>query len=388
MQKIIYNERHTFYLDAAAATPLDPIVLKAMLPYLQKNYANPSSLYLLGQEAKAAVEAARATIAVILNAKPNEIIFTSGGTESINLAIKGIAYGKGKGHIITSAIEHPAVLEVCRCLQQRGFSATYLPVDKYGLVNPLAVEQAIRRDTILISIMYANNEVGTIQPLKEIAALAKKHKIPFHTDACQAGNLELDVEKLKVDLLSLNGAKIYGPKGIGLLYKRLGTNLEPLLHGGGQESAVRSGTENVPGIIGLAKALELVQHNQPQENKRQASMRDYLIRKILREISSSSLNGHPLQRIPGNANISFAGVEAEAVVQYLSQKGIYVSSGSACSSHQIEVSHILKAIKAPYPLGAVRFSFGKEITQKELDYVVNVLKGVILYLRKINEQKP
>ena len=372
------------YLDHASTTAVDSQVIQAMQPYFSKIYANPSSIHAAGQEAKEAVEEARKKVATILHCLPEEIIFTSGGTESINLALKGIAFKKKKGHIITSQIEHPAVLETCRYLETKGLKVTYLPVDKFGLVSAAEVKKALRSDTILISIMYANNEIGTIEPILEIGKLVQQYKIPFHTDACQAGSLELDVEKMKVDLMTLNSSKIYGPKGIGILYKKKGLLLEPLHHGGGQEGGLRSGTENVAGIVGFAKALESIQKERAKENKRIQQLRDYFIVEVLTKISDSFLNGHPTKRLPHNAHFSFAGVEAEAVVRHLSQKGIYVSSGSACSSTEIEVSHVLKAIKGVHSLGGVRFSLGKRTRKEELKVVVKILKEVVGSLREAN----
>ena len=282
------------YLDHAATTYLDPRVKKEMDKCYSDVYGNPGSLHSIGREANELVENYRETIANTLNCKPNEIIFTSGGTESINLAIKGVAFKKEKGHIITSKIEHPAVLDTCRFLEKKGFQVTYLNVDKFGLVNPKDVEKAIKKDTILISIMYANNEIGTIEPIKEMGRIARRNKIIFHTDACQAaGALDLDVNQLNVDLMTLNGSKIYGPKGVGILYKSSGIKLEPLMHGGGQEFGLRSGTENVPGIVGFAKALELAQKDKEKETVRLIKLRDYLITSVLSKIEKSFLNGHP-----------------------------------------------------------------------------------------------
>ncbi len=374
------------YLDHASTTPVDPRVLTAMQPYFSKIYANPSSIHDAGRKAREAVDKTRTAVAKILRCLPEEIIFTSGGTESINLAIKGIAFTRGKGQIITSAIEHPAVLETCKYLETKGFVVTYLPVDKYGLISPADVIRAICKDTILISVMYANNEIGTIQPLAEIGAIAKKHQILFHSDACQAGTLDLDVAKMKVDLLTLNSSKIYGPKGVGLLYVRKGIALEPLLHGGKQESGFRSGTENVPGIVGFAKALELAQKEKLQENKRLTSLRDHFIQAVLAKISNTHLNCQPSQCLPGIINISFAGVEAESVVRYLSQHGIYISSGSACSSQQIETSHVLKAmsLSKKWAGGSLRFSLGRATTKKDLNQVILILEKIIQSLRRIS----
>ncbi len=369
------------YLDHAATTPVDPRVLKEMLPYFTKIYANPSSIHDLGQRAREAVERARTAIANILHAKPEEIIFSSGGTESNNLAIQGVAFAKGKGHIITSQIEHPSVLETCKSLEQKGFTITYLPPDKWGLISAQKVEKAIRKDTILISIMYANNEIGTIQPLAEIGRIASKKNIPFHTDACQAASLNLNVNSLNVDLMTLNGSKMYGPKGVGILYQRKSVPLIPLQHGGGQEFGLRSGTENVSGIVGLAKALQLIQHH--PENKKLLSLRDYFIKKAMGTMPHVTLNGHARQRLPNNINLSFAGVEAEAVVRYLNQRGIYVSTGSACSSDEITASHVLQAIGAKDRIGSVRFTLGRWTTKRELDIVIRALQEIIAHLRKI-----
>ena len=375
--------KKSIYLDYASATPLDSRVFKLMHPFFSKIFANPSSIHSLGQEAHAAVDKSRAQVASLLHAKPEEIIFTSGGTESINLALKGIASQKGKGHIIVSQIEHPAVLETCKYLESKGFSVTYLEVDRFGLISVKKLEKAICSDTILISIIYANNEIGTIQSLSDIGKIAERHKIPFHTDACQAGLLDLNVETLNVDLMTLNGSKIYGPKDVGILYKRSSVSLEPLLHGGYQEFGFRSGTENVAGIIGFAEALRLLFLNKRKEAKRLQSLRDYFIAEVLRKISGTSLIGHPTKRIPGNVSISFEGVEAEVLLQHLNQQGIYVSTGSACSSQQIEQSKVLKAISVPENVGTIRFSLGKGTKKADLQYVILTLRNLISSLRKI-----
>jgi len=375
------------YLDHAATTYLDSRVKKEMDKCYSDVYGNPGSLHSIGREANELVETSREIIAKILNCKPNEIIFTSGGTESINLAIKGVAFKKEKGHIITSKVEHPAVIDTCKFLEKKGFSITYLNVDKFGLVNPKDVEKAIRRDTILISIMYANNEIGTVEPIKEIGRIARRNKIIFHTDACQAaGALDLVVNQLNVDLMTLNGSKIYGPKGIGILYKSTGIKLEPLMHGGGQEFGLRSGTENVPGIIGITKALELSQEDKEKENARLIQLRDYLITSVLSKIEKSFLNGHPTKRLPNNVNISFLDVEGESVVLYLDHQGIEVSTGSACSSQKLEISHVLDAIGLIHDAahGSIRFTLGHKTTKTELDYTVKVLEEIIENLRRIS----
>ncbi len=373
------------YLDHAAATPLDPRVLTEMHPYFSKQFANPSSLHAAGRDAGEAVEKSRKRVAAVLHCKPEEIIFTSGGTESINLALKGIAPQQGKGHIITSAIEHPAVLETCRYLESVGFTITSIPVDRYGLITPRAIEKAIRKDTILISIMYANNEIGTLQPITEIGKIAQRHQIPFHTDACQAGMQDLNVEHLNADLLSLSGSKIYGPKDCGILYQRKDLRLTPLLHGGGQEFGFRSGTENVPGIVGFAEALKLTQRTRLAENKRLQRWRDHLIARILMKIPETTLNGHPTKRLSNNAHISFAGIDAEQLLEYLSQEKIYVSTGSACSSNKIGISPVLTAIGLPEEKArsCLRFTLGKSTTKSELDRLVSVLHKVVPALRKI-----
>ncbi len=375
------------YLDYAASTPVRKEVRK-VIAEVNRYFANPSSMHAAGKKAKEVVEGSRKRIKKTLNAKDNDkIIFTSSGTESINLAIKGIAHAyqkKGK-HIITSKIEHKAVLETYKFLEKEGFMVTYLDVDRYGRVNLKDVEKAITKKTILISIMYANNEVGTIQPIKEIAAIAKKKKVLFHTDACQAGMLDLDVQKLDVDLLTLNSNKIYGPKGAGLLYVREGIKLQPLIHGGGQEYGLRSGTENLPTIVGFAKALELAQQEKVKEDKRLSGLRNYFISEIMKKIPNASLNGHPTERLPNNVHLAFEGVEAETVLSYLNQQGIYASAGSACTANEIEVSHVLKAMKVSEKLarGSIRFSLGKYTDKKDIYNVVKVLAEVISSLRKI-----
>lgn len=372
------------YLDHAATTYLDKTVLKEMIFCYKQIYANPSSLHQAGLIAKNTLNEAREKVAKILNCNPQEIIFTSGGTESINLAIKGVA--KKKGHIITTKIEHPAVLETCKFLEEQGHKITYLDVDKDGLINIKDLEKAITKNTILISIMYANNEIGTIEPIKEIAKIAQKHNISFHTDACQAGSLNLNVKQLNPDLMTLNGSKIYGPKGVGILYKKKGIKLHPLFYGGGQENNLRSGTQNLPGIIGFTKALELIQKNKTKENKRLTTLRDYFIKKTITEIPKTFLNGHPTKRLPNNANLSFLDVEGESILLYLNEKGIYISTGSACSSQKLEVSHVLDAIGLKHDVahGSIRFSLGKRTTKQDLDYVIKQLKDIITSLRKIS----
>lgn len=378
------------YLDHAATTYIDPRVKEAMDPYFEDVYGNPGSLHQIGLRAREVIDKSKETIAKIINCQSKEIIFTSGGTESINLAIKGVAFRKGEGHIITSKIEHPAVLETCHYLEQKGFKVTYLEVDNNGLIDPKELEKAITKETILITIMYANNEIGTVEPIKEIGEIAKKHKIIFHTDACQAaGALDLDVKKINVDLMTLNGSKIYGPKGVGILYKSADVKLEPLIHGGGQEFGLRSGTENVPGIIGFTKALELSQTEKEIEYIRLIKLRDYLIKELLEKIPKSFLNGHKTKRLPNNVNISFLDVEGESILLYLDQKGVEISTGSACSSQKLEVSHVLDAIGLIHDAahGSIRFTLGHRTTKEDLDYTVMVLKEIIENLRRISPIK-
>ena len=378
------------YLDHASTTHLDHRVNEYVKDYLDKHYGNPGSLHDLGIKAKSAISEAREKIAKILHCKTDEIVFTSGGTESINLAIKGIAFSKSKGHIITSKIEHPAVLETCRYLERKGFSVTYLDVDKYGLIKLSDLKKAIRKNTILITIMYANNEVGTIQPITEIGKIAKKNKIIFHTDACQAaGVLTVNVNKLHVDLMTINGSKIYGPKGSGMLYIKKGTKIEPLIHGGGQELGLRSGTENVPAIVGLAEALRLANKEKNKEKTRLTKLRNYFIRNVKKKITKTRLNGHPTKRLPNNANISFLDVEGESLLLYLDNENIYVSTGSACSSNKLEVSHVLDAIGLKHEIahGSIRFTLGRNTTKKDIDEVMMVLPRIVKSLRKLSPLK-
>ena len=402
---LIYKMKKLIYLDHAATTPLDSKVKAAMEPFWSKNFGNPSSIYQAGIAAKEALSQARNKIAEILSAKASEIIFTAGGTESANLAILGVSRAlapslpkdKKPGHIITTRIEHPAVLNSILALKEEGISFTALPVDKYGLINLEQIKKAVKPETILISIMYANNEIGTIEPIAEIGKLLKKinkerknNKLPkiyFYTDACQAaGYLDLNVEKLAVDLLTLNGSKIYGPKGSGILYVRAGTPLKPLIFGGGQENGRRSGTENAPAYIGLAKALELVQKNKDQESKRLKKLSQKLIDGILKTIPKTFLNGHPEKRLPNNVSITILDIEGEALLLYLDRYGICVSTGSACHSQTLEPSHVLQAIGLPREIihGSLRLTLGKKTTNKDIDYVLKVLPGIVKKLRQLS----
>lgn len=383
------------YLDHAATTPLDPRVCEAMLPYLGQVCGNPSSFHSMGKQAKDAVDDARERIARLLGARSDEILFTSGGTESDNLAILGFARAnatKGK-HLITTTFEHHAVLEAMIHLEKKeGFEVTYIPVSKDGMVDPDEVMKAIRPDTILVSIMLANNEIGTIQPVAEIGNLIWKlrgtNQTPvFHTDACQAaGALELDVQKLHVDMLTLNGPKIYGPKGIGALYVKRGIKLQPLQFGGSQERAIRPGTENVAGIIGLAKAFELAQAERETETKRLTPLRDKLIDGILTSIPKTRLNGARAPRLPNNVNISIMDLEGEALILYLDAAGIYASTGSACTSASLDPSHVILALGMPYEVahGSIRFTLGHATTEADIDYLLETLPPLVAKLRSLS----
>ncbi|OGL78265.1 cysteine desulfurase NifS [Candidatus Uhrbacteria bacterium RIFCSPHIGHO2_12_FULL_60_25] len=384
------------YLDHAATTPLDPRVLEAMRPFFSETFANPSSFHTPGLRAKEAVAAARQSIAKHLNGREDEIIFTSGGTESDNLAVVGVVRAlktKGK-HVVTSSIEHHAVLEPLLHLKKTGeIDLTILPVDKYGLVSVADLVVALRPDTVLVSIMYANNEIGTIEPIADIGRAILKwrkdnvtHFPYFHTDACQAaGVLDMDVEKLHVDLLTLNASKMYGPKGIGVLFVRRAVKIETLIRGGGQEKNIRSGTENVPGIVGLATALDLSQAEKDVENARLTRLRDRLIAGLL-AIPKTRLNGHPTERLPNNVNISFIDIEGEAAVLYLDAEGIYTSTGSACASTSLDPSHVILATGLSYEAahGSLRFTLGRSTTPEDVERVIAVMPGVVEKLRHMS----
>ncbi len=379
------------YLDYAATTPVDPRVLKAMQPFFNKKFGNTMSLYSLGLEAKKALEDSRKTVAKFIKAKPEEIVFTGSATESINFVLKGIAFAnkeKGK-NIITSSIEHHAVLETCKWLEKQGFEITYLPADKYGFINLIQLENAIRKDTILVSIMHANNEIGTIEPIKDIGKICSNHDIYFHTDAVQSfGKIPIDVKKMNIDLLSLSAHKFYGPRGVGATFIRKGVKIEPLLHGGGHEFGLRSSTSNVAGIVGLAKAVELRKKEMRSEAKKLTKLRDRLIEEVLK-IEDSHLNGHPKMRLPNNANFWFSFIEGEALVVQLDSYGIMGSTGSACSSNTLEPSHVLRAIglKHEEAHGSLRLSLGKYTTKTDIDYVIKVLPKVVKRLRKMSPFK-
>ncbi len=377
------------YMDYAATTPTDKKVIEAMLPYFTEICGNPSSLHAFGQEAKAAVEGARKRIASFLGAEPGEIVFTSGGTESDNFAIKGAAYANRKkgDHIITSAIEHHAVLETCRFLEQEGFRVTTLSVDGDGLVDPAAVEGAITDNTILISVMHANNEIGTIQPIAEIGAIARERGIAFHTDAVQTfGHLPFTADDLNCDLISASAHKLYGPKGVGFLYIRKGTRIAPFIHGGEQENGRRASTLNVPGIVGFGKAVELAATALTEEAARLAAMRDRFIRGVFDRLDGIRLNGHPTRRLPNNINISLTSVEGEGLILSLDMMGIACSTGSACSSSSVEMSHVLTAIGLPkeFSHGSLRFSLGRYTKESDIDTVLEILPQVVGRLRSLS----
>jgi len=409
------------YLDYAATTPVDPRVLKAMLPYFSEKFGNTMSLHSFGQEAKEALEESREVVADLMNAKPNEIIFTSSATESNNLALKGIVLANQKkgghtrlhryasphryakrcwrakhcGQVIISPIEHPCVKESAEWLKTQGFEITKLPVDKYGLVSPNDVEKAIRKDTILVSIIHGSNEIGTIQPIEEIGKVIKrkskilnlKPKIYFHTDAAQSfGKIPIDVNKMNIDLLTASSQKMYGPKGAGCLFIKEGTEIEPILHGGGHESGLRSSTVNVPAIVGFSEAVEICKKVTKKESQRLTKLRNKLINGVLSKVPDSYLNGHPTKRLPNNANFWFKGVEGESIVIQLDLLGVAASTGSACSSAKLEPSHVLLAIglKHEQAHGSLRLSLGRWTTEKDINYVLKILPKIIKKLREIS----
>lgn len=377
------------YLDYAATTPVHPDVAAAMSEYFTEKFGNPSSINSRGLEAKAAVENARKGIAAMLGAAPEEIVFTSGGSESDNFAVKGVAYAlKEKGdHLITSAIEHHAVLETCQYLQEQGFRLTVLPVDAHGLVDPDAVKRALTDKTVLVSIMHANNEIGTIEPIEEIGRICRARGVYFHTDAVQTfGSLPINVNDLKVDLLSLSAHKFYGPKGVGLIYIRKGTRIVPLIHGGGQEWHKRASTHNVPGIVGMAKAAELAQREMPERVAHYQRLRDRLIKGLLDQVSDIRLNGHPEKRLPNNCSLIVKYVEGEAMLLKLDDLGIETSTGSACSSGTSEPSHVIVGIGTPPEEchGSLRLSVGRLTTEADIDYVLAELPRVVAELRSMS----
>ena len=374
------------YMDNAATTQTDQKVVEAMLPFFTESYGNASSLHSFGRKAHDVMEKSRQKVADIIGADADEIIFTAGGTESDNIAIKGIAFKKKKGHLITSSIEHPAVLETCGYLEKQGFDVTYLGVDKFGMVSLDDLKDAIRDDTILITVMHANNEVGTIQPITEIGKIAKECEIPLHTDAVQSiGKVPVDCEEMGIDLLSISSHKIYGPKGVGALYIKKGVKVEPIIHGGGHEKGIRSSTENIVGIVGLAKACELSKTNMDKDVAYLTKIRDKLIDGVLK-IEESYLNGHPTKRLPNNAHFRFGAIEGESLLLLLDDKGIFASTGSACSSKKLAASHVLMAIglNEVDAHGSLRLTLSRKNTREDIDYVLEVLPEVVERLRQMS----
>ncbi len=380
------------YLDYAATTPVDPRVVKAMSPYFTGLFGNPSSLHSFGNEAKDALDKSRETIAKAMKADPREIIFTSSATESNNMVLKGVAFAnkeKGK-HILVSSIEHDCILNSAEWLKKQGFETEKIPVDKFGMVDPEVVRKMIRKDTILVSVMHANNEVGTIEPITEIGKVCREKNVYFHTDAAQSfGKVPIDVQKMNVDLLTASSQKMYGPKGIGCLFIKKGVRIDPLLHGGGQEFGKRSSTSNVALAVGFAKAVEICVSEMSEESKRLIGLRDKLIKALLKEIPDSHLNGHPKKRLPNNVNMRFSYVEGESILFQLDALGVAVSTASACSSPKLEPSHVLMAmgLKHEEAHGSMRVSMGRWTTEKDIDYLIKVLPGVISKLRRISPHK-
>lgn len=383
------EQKKLVYMDYSATTYTKKEVLDEMLPYFTEKFGNPSSIYTFGRNSKSAVEVAREKTAKAIGAMNDEIYYTAGGSEADNWALKGVAFANRKrgNHIITSKIEHHALLHTCEYLQKQGFEVTYLDVDEYGMISLDDLKKAITDKTTLISIMFANNEIGTIQPIEEIGRIAHEHGIIFHTDAVQAiGNVEIDVKKMNIDLLSLSAHKFYGPKGIGALYIRKGVKIENLIHGGGQERKRRAGTENLPGIIGLGKAIELATSNIKEHNLKISTLRDKLLKGIMDRIPNTKLNGHPEKRLPGNLNVSFHFIEGESLLLMLDQQGICGSTGSACSSGSLDPSHVLLAIGLPHEIahGSLRLSLGDSTTDEDVDYVLNVLPNIVQRLRDMS----
>lgn len=381
------------YFDHAATTPVHPQVLEAMLPYFSEHAGNASSLHTPGQVAAQAVEEARARVAELINCDPREIIFTGSGTEADNFALKGVAEKlKDRGnHLITSSIEHHAVEMTCRYLEKRGFQVTYLPVDQYGMVHPEELKKALREETILVSIMHANNEVGTVQPIKELVEIAHERGVLFHTDAVQTvGSIPVDVKELGVDLLSLSAHKFYGPKGVGALFLRKGVSIEPLIHGGGQERNLRAGTTNVPGIVGLGKAAELARKELPQRMEHNLKLRERLIKGLEERLSDFLLTGHREKRLPGNVSLCVQYIEGESMLLLLNAEGFACSSGSACTSGSLEPSHVLIAMGIDPQLaqGSLRITLGRENTEEEVDKFLEVLPRVVERLREMSPFKP
>lgn len=382
-----------YYFDNAATTPVREEVLQEILPYFREYYGNASSIYSIAKESKKALEAARAKVAAAIGATPDEIYFTAGGSESDNMALRGVvnASKKEKKHIITTKIEHHAILHTAEFLETKGVDVTYLNVDECGKISLEELENAIRPETVLISVMFANNEIGTIQPIAEIGEIAKKHGVLFHTDAVQAvGHVPIDVEKLQVDLLSMSGHKLGAPKGIGAIYIRKGTRISPLIFGGAQEKKLRAGTENIAGIVGLGKAAELAVAEMEETTKKLTALRDKLIHGILESIPDSRLNGHPTDRLPGNCNISFSYIEGESLLLLLDVLGIAASSGSACTSGSLDPSHVLMAIGLPHEIahGSLRLTIDRENTEEQVDFILEKLPGLVQRLRDMSPVYP
>lgn len=382
-----------YYFDNAATTPVREEVLQEILPYFREYYGNASSIYSIAKESKKALEAARAKVAAAIGATPDEIYFTAGGSESDNMALRGVvnASKKEKKHIITTKIEHHAILHTAEFLETKGVDVTYLNVDEFGKISLEELENAICPETVLISVMFANNEIGTIQPIAEIGEIAKKHGVLFHTDAVQAvGHVPIDVEKLQVDLLSISGHKLGAPKGIGAIYIRKGTRISPLIFGGAQEKKLRAGTENIAGIVGLGKAAELAVAEMEETTKKLTALRDKLIHGILESIPDSRLNGHPTDRLPGNCNISFSYIEGESLLLLLDALGIAASSGSACTSGSLDPSHVLMAIGLPHEIahGSLRLTIDRENTEEQVDFILEKLPGLVQRLRDMSPVYP
>ena len=390
------GEAKRIYFDHSATTRVLPEVEEAIRPYFLEKWGNASSIHSFGREARSAIEQARRRVATLLNCDPTEVVFTSGGTESDNLAIKGVALykGKTKGHIITTKVEHHAVSEPCEWLKRFGFEVTYLPVSIEGLVDPGEVERAIRNDTVLISVMMANNEIGTIQPVKDIGMIAHEKSIPFHTDAVQSiGKMHVDVKADNIDLLSLSAHKFHGPKGIGALFVKKGTKIEPIIQGGGQERGLRSSTENVPGIVGLGKAAEIAKRDMEHTCAIMKTLRDKMIKRVPEMVPNSYVNGNKTRRLVNNAHFRFDFIEGEGLILQLDMKGIAASTGSACSTGSLEPSHVLLALGLTHEQahGSLRVTLGRENTEEEVDYLLEVLPGVVSKLREIspfNAERP
>jgi cysteine desulfurase len=375
------------YLDHNASTPVHPDVIQAMLPYFGERFGNPSSVHSFGRESRDGMETAREQVSRFLKVKKEEVVFTSGGTESDNMAIKGIAHARRRGHIITSQIEHHAVLRACENLEENGFEATYLPVDGYGMVDPEDVRRAIRPDTILVTLMHANSEAGTIQPMREIGRITREMEIPLHVDGVQTfGKVPIDVDAFGIDLLSFSGHKIYGPKGVGGLYIRRGTKMVSVQHGGEHERSRRAGTENVAGIVGLGAAVEIRGREMTAEGVRLSALRDRLWDEVRARIPEVRLNGHPTERLPGTCNLCFRGVESESIVLGLDLKGIGVSAGSACTSGNVEPSYVLVAMGVPveWAMGSVRCSLGHGTSREDIDYVIESIEPLVAKLRSLS----